>query len=144
MLTTRFGFVENNVIGLTENGAPGPENPPLEVDKVGAPPSTLARSDAGEVRKAFARIKTQARPQTLVLVILIGHGSFDGQVAKFNLVGPDLAAKDYGALLGSLASRHIIFINCSSSSGEFIKPLSGDGRRIITATRIGNEQNITT
>jgi hypothetical protein len=144
LLTTRFGFVENNVIVLTENGAPGPEDPPLESDKLSAPPSTLARSDAGEVRKAFARIKPQCRPETLVLVILIGHGSFDGQMAKFNLVGPDMAAKDYGSLLGSLASRHIVFINCSSSSGEFIKPLSGDGRVIITATRSGNEQNITT
>jgi hypothetical protein len=144
ILTTRFGFVENNVIVLTETGAPGPENPPLEGDKLVGPPSTLGRSDAGEVRKAFARIKTQARPETLVLVILIGHGSSDGQTAKFNLVGPDLSAKEYSALLASLASRHIVFINCSSSSGEFIKPLSGDGRVIITATRSGNEQNVTT
>jgi hypothetical protein len=144
ILTTRFGFIENNVTVLTENGAPGPENGPLELDKANVTPPVVARSDAGEVRKAFARIKAQARPETLVLVILIGHGSFDGQVAKFNLVGPDLAAKDYAALVGSLASRHVVFINCSSSSGEFIKPLSGDGRIIITATRSGNEQNITT
>jgi hypothetical protein len=144
ILTTRFGFIENNVTVLTENGAPGPENGPLELDKAVVTPPVVARSDAGEVRKAFARIKAQARPETLVLVILIGHGSFDGQVAKFNLVGPDLAAKDYAALVGSLASRHVVFINCSSSSGEFIKPLSEDGRIIITATRSGNEQNITT
>jgi hypothetical protein len=25
-------------------------------------------------------------------VLLIGHGTFDGDVAKFNLVGPDLTA----------------------------------------------------
>jgi hypothetical protein len=144
ILTSRFGFAEHNVTVLTENGAPGPENGPSEPDKTNIAPPVAARSDAGEVRKAFARIKTQARPETLVLVILIGHGSFDGQTAKFNLVGPDLAAKDYAALIGSLASRHVVFINCSSSSGEFIKPLSGDGRIIITATRSGNEQNITT
>jgi hypothetical protein len=144
ILTTRFGFVENNVTVLTENGAPGPENEPSESDKSNVAPPVLSRSDAGEVRKAFGRIKAQARPETLVLIILIGHGSFDGQAAKFNLVGPDLAAKEYAALVGSLASRHVVFINCSSSSGEFIKPLSGDGRIIITATRSGNEQNITT
>jgi hypothetical protein len=144
ILTTRFGFVENNVTVLTENGAPGPENGPSELDKASVTPPVTARSDAGEVRKAFARIKTQARPETLVIVILIGHGSFDGQTAKFNLVGPDLSAKEYAALIGSLASRHVVFINCSSSSGEFIKPLSSDGRIIITATRSGNEQNITT
>jgi hypothetical protein len=144
ILTARFGFVENNVMVLTENGAPGPENGPADLDKLSVTPPVMARADAGEVRKAFARIKAQARPETLVLVILIGHGSFDSQVAKFNLVGPDLAAKDYAALLGSLQSRHVVFINCSSASGEFIKPLSGAGRVIITATRSGNEQNITT
>ena len=32
---------------------------------------------------------------------------------------------------------------CASSSGEFIKPLSAEGRIIITATRSGNEQNAT-
>jgi len=144
ILTTRFGFAENNVTVLTENGVPGPEDGPVEAYKQAVTPPVMARSDAGEVRKAFARIKAQARPETLVLVILIGHGSFDSQTAKFNLVGPDLAAKDYSGLLGSLPSRHMVFINCSSSSGEFIKPLSGDGRIIITATRSGNEQNATT
>jgi hypothetical protein len=142
VLTTRFGFAENNVTVLTESGAPGPENGPLDTDKTAVTPPVMSRSDAGEVRKAFGRIK--ARPQTLVLVILIGHGSFDGQSPKFNLVGPDLSAKDYSALVGSLGSRHVVFINCSSSSGEFIKPMSGEGRVIITATRSGNEQNITT
>lgn len=142
LLTTRFGFVENNVTVLTETGAPGPENWPPEMDKTSVTPPVIARSDAGEVRKAFARIK--ARPQTLVLVILIGHGSFDGQSPKFNLVGPDLSAKDYSGLVGSLGSKHVVFINCSSSSGEFIKPMSGEGRVVITATRSGNEQNITT
>src|SRR5262245_31612128 len=142
ILTTRFGFVEKNVTVLTETGAPGPENWPLEVDKPNLTPPVMARSDAGEVRKAFDRLK--ARAETLVMVILIGHGSFDSQTAKFNLVGPDLSAKEYSALLGSLGSRHIVFVNCSSSSGEFIKPLSADGRIIITATRSGNEQNITT
>jgi hypothetical protein len=74
---------------------------------------------------------------------LIGHGSFDNQQAKFNLIGPDLAAKDYAQLIGLLPNKRVVFVNCASSSGEFIKPLSGEGRIVITATRSGNEQNAT-
>ena len=32
----------------------------------------------------------------LVLVVLLGHGTFDGDQAKFNLVGPDLTAGRLG------------------------------------------------
>jgi hypothetical protein len=95
------------------------------------------------VRKAFASIKAAAGADSLVLVVLIGHGSFDNQVAQFNLIGPDLAAKDYAQLIGSLPTRKVVFVNCASSSGEFIKPLSSGGRIVITATRSGNEQNAT-
>src|SRR5215467_14855792 len=45
ILTTRFGFVEKNVTVLTETGAPGPENWPLEVDKPNLTPPVMARSD---------------------------------------------------------------------------------------------------
>ena len=76
-------------------------------------------------------------------MVLIGHGSFDTQQAKFNLIGPDLTAKDYAQLLAGLPTRRVVFINCASSSGEFVKPLSAENRIVITATRSGNEQNAT-
>jgi hypothetical protein len=95
------------------------------------------------VRSTFTQIARTAKPESQVLVVLIGHGSFDNQQAKFNLVGPDLAAKDFASLLDSLPARQTVFVNCSSSSGEFVKPLSKEGRIIMTATRSGNEQNIT-
>jgi hypothetical protein len=133
-LTTRLGFAEKNVFLLTESAVGGPENSPRE---------NSARATADEVRKAFASVKSSANAETLVLVVLIGHGSFDSQQAKFNLVGPDLTTKDYSQLLAALPTRRAVFVNCASSSGEFIKPLSGENRIIVTATRSGNEQNAT-
>jgi hypothetical protein len=130
VLIGQLGFSPLNVSLLTELGS-------------ASEPIPAARATAEEVRRSFEKIKSAAGPESLVLIVLIGHGSFDGQNAKFNLVGPDLTAKDYSALLNELPSRRIVFINSASSSGEFIKPLSGQGRVIITATRSGNEQNLT-
>ena len=137
VLTGQLGFAEKNVYLLTEVAAAGAEDGAREA----AAPSKRATAD--EVRSAFASIKAAAQADSFVLVILIGHGSVDNQQAKFNLVGPDLSAKDYSALLGSLPCKRTAFINCASSSGDFIKPLSAEGRIVITATRSGSEQNAT-
>jgi hypothetical protein len=138
-LTSQLGFAEKNVFLLTETASTGgPEDGARESDS-----ATGRRSTAGEVRKAFASIKSAANADSLVLLVLIGHGSFDNQQAKFNLIGPDLSAKDYSGLVAALPAKKAVFINCASSSGEFIKPLSAPGRIIITATRSGNEQNAT-
>ncbi|MEK6304151.1 MAG: hypothetical protein AABO41_25975 [Acidobacteriota bacterium] len=137
-LTNQLGFVEKNVFLLTETASGGAED--------GAPgddPAHARRATAAEVRKSFAAIKSAANPDSLVLIVLIGHGTFDSQQAKFNLVGPDLTAKDYAESVAALPTRRVVFVNCASSSGEFIKPLSGSGRVVITATRSGNEQNAT-
>jgi Peptidase C13 family len=137
-LTNGLGFDEKNVHLLTEATGGGPENGARETDGVKS-----QRATADEARKAFGAIKSAANQESTVFVMLIGHGSFDTQQAKFNLVGPDLAAKDYAALVAALPTRRVIFINSASSSGEFIKPLSAQGRVVITATRSGNEQNAT-
>ena len=133
-MAERLGFDEKHIFLLTEAEEGGPENDLRE---------NFARSTAKEVRKAFDALKSMVNQESLVLVVLIGHGSFDAQEAKFNLIGPDLTAKDYAGLIKTIPSRRVIFINCASSSGEFVKPLSGGDRIVITATRSGNEQNAT-
>ena len=138
-LTSQLGFAEKNVFLLTETASSGgPEDGTRESDSAPG-----RRATADEVRKAFASIKSAANADTLVLLVLIGHGSFDNQQAKFNLIGPDLSAKDYAGLVAALPTKRAVFVNCASSSGEFIKPLSAPGRIIITATRSGSEQNAT-
>jgi hypothetical protein len=72
--------------------------------------------------------------------VLIGHGTFDGKVAKFNLPGPDMTPADFAPLLKSLPAKHLVFVNTASSSGPFLEELAGPGRTVVTATRTGAER----
>jgi len=73
-------------------------------------------------------------------LVLIGHGTYDGKTAKFNLRGPDLSADDLAEWLKPF-SRPIAVINTASSSAPFLGKLSAQGRVVITATKSGFEQN---
>ena len=73
-------------------------------------------------------------------VILIGHGTYDGKKAKFNLQGPDISATELKEWLQD-CKRPLVIINCASSSSPFMNALSGKNRVIITATRSGFERN---
>jgi hypothetical protein len=98
---------------------------------------------AEEVKRTFTTLKSSLDPNNVLFVFLIGHGSFDGKEAKFNLVGPDLSAADYNQLLTALPTKRIAVFNMSSASGEFVKTLSAKGRIVVTATRNGQETNAT-
>lgn len=95
------------------------------------------------VEKAFADLSSQVKPSDAVVILLIGHGSFNGQQAAFNLPGPDLTVADWGKLLGKLPSQRVAFINTSSSSGAFLPAIASPGRVVITATKTGGERNET-
>jgi hypothetical protein len=73
-------------------------------------------------------------------LVLIGHGTFDGKEAKFNLRGPDLAATELAEWLKPFR-RSVVVINCASSSSPFLNKLSGPNRMIVTATKSGYEEN---
>src|SRR5678816_4113043 len=105
--------------------------------------TVLKNATAEDVKRTFTTLKTQLDANNVLFVFLIGHGSFDGKESKFNLVGPDLAASDYNAMLSSLPTHRVVVFNLSSSSGEFIKSLSAKGRIVITATKSGQETNAT-
>lgn len=125
-LIERLGFAEEQVIVLTEK-----------------PADKERRASAADVRQAFVELRNAIKPDQQLFVFFIGHGSFVDKAAKFNLVGPDLSANDYAQLLNNLPTRNVVIVNTASASGEFVKPLSGKGRIVITATRSGMEQNAT-
>jgi hypothetical protein len=78
-----------------------------------------------------------ARP---LWIVLIGHGTFDGRDAKFNLTGPDVTATQLAEWLAAV-SRPLAVINCASSSAPFLDRLSRPDRVVVTATRSGHEAN---
>ncbi len=73
-------------------------------------------------------------------LVLIGHGTFDGKEARFNLRGPDVSANDLAAWLKPFR-RPMAIINTASASAPFLNALTATNRVIITATRSGHEQN---
>ena len=97
-----------------------------------------ATNDLAEFRLALGReAKTNAAELWLVL---LGHGTFDGKEAKFNLRGPDLSASVLSNLLAGF-QRPVAIINTASASAPFLKALSATNRVVITATRSGAEEN---
>lgn len=73
-------------------------------------------------------------------LVLIGHGTFDGRTARFNLNGPDVSAEQLSAWLKPI-ERPLAIVNCASASAPFLNTLSGPRRIIVTATRSGAEIN---
>jgi hypothetical protein len=105
--------------------------------------TVLANAKATDVKDTFTQLKSKLDVNNVLFVFLIGHGSFDGKEAKFNLVGPDIAASEYNALLTALPTKRVVVFNMASASGEFVKSLSAKGRIVITATKSGQEANAT-
>ncbi len=103
----------------------------------------VARAQGDALARAFAEIEKKVTEKDVVFVFLIGHGSYDGERATFNVIGRDWTADDFARVIRPLKTRNIVFVNMASASGEFIGPLGRLGAIVITATRSGREQNAT-
>jgi hypothetical protein len=95
-------------------------------------------ADKEQLRQA---IETEGKTASGELwLVLIGHGTFDGKEAKFNLRGPDFSASELAKWLEPL-KRPIAIVDTSSASAPFLTTLSRKDRVLITSTRSGQEQN---
>lgn len=101
--------------------------------------NVTGKATVEEIGKTFDRFAKQATAEDEFYVVLIGHGSWDGKTAKFNLPGPDISPADFNAQFKKLPTKKIVFVDTTSASGPFINELSAPGRTIITATRNGAE-----
>lgn len=114
-LRNTFVFSEANVVTLAEENA------------------ATSKATADNVRRLLSDLRRRLTRDDLLLVVLIGHGTFDGEAAKFNLVGPDLTAAEWKGLLDTVPGR-LVVVNTTESSYPFLEELSHRGRVIITAT----------
>ncbi len=101
-----------------------------------------AEAEGPTDKARLEKILTDLPPEgpAALWLVLVGHGTWDGKEARFNLEGPDLAATDLATWL-SPVRRPVIVINTASSSAPFLPALAAPNRIIITATRSGNEKN---
>jgi hypothetical protein len=122
----RLGVPADHVVYLVDQTQEGDKN-------------VTGKATVDEIGKTFDRFAKQATPEDAVYVVLIGHGSWDGKTAKFNLPGPDISGADFNAQFRKLPTKQIVFVDTTSASGPFLNELSAPGRTIITATRNGAE-----
>src|SRR5271165_2703491 len=95
------------------------------------------------VQNALAQVAREAKPADAFVLMLIGHGSFDGYDYKINLPGPDLSGVELGALLDRIGCTRQLVVNMTSASGGSRTALERANRVVITATKSGNEKNAT-
>jgi hypothetical protein len=88
-------------------------------------------------------LRTRAKAADSVVVILVGHGSYDGEAYKLNLPGPDIDGEEFAKLLAAVPARSQLVVNTTSASGAVLEKWAAEGRTLITATRSGFERNAT-
>jgi hypothetical protein len=106
---------------------------------------TLKGSDStrAKLTETLNNVAREAKPDDDFVLILIGHGSFDGAEYKFNLVGPDVSGTELATLCDHIPSKRQLVVNTTSSSGGSITALQKSGRAVISATKTGTEKNAT-
>jgi hypothetical protein len=106
---------------------------------------TFTGNDATKARltDTLAQIARDAKPEDEFTLILIGHGSYDGEEYKFNLPGPDISGEDLAILCDRIPAKRQLIVNTTSASGGSIGALQKAGRIVIAATKTGTEKNAT-
>lgn len=100
-------------------------------------------STKAKVTAALNQIASQAKAQDVLVLMMIGHGTFDGTEYKFNLPGPDISGTELAGLLNRIPATRQLVVDMTSASGGVTQALKKDGRTVITATKNGMEKNAT-
>ncbi len=109
---------------------------------IGGATETIPAGEPEDRARLAETLRGMADGESPVWLVWIGHGTFDGKEAWFNLRGPDVSATEIAGWLKTI-QRPLVVIQAASASGTFLPALSGTNRVVITATRSGTEQNAT-
>jgi hypothetical protein len=115
----------------------------LAEDPAADPRRITGKSTLVAIKSVLTGFAARARPNDLVAVFLIGHGSEQGDEPKLSLPGPDLSPGDLAVQFAALANQTVVLVDLASASGGFLAPISGPRRVVITATKSGFERNAT-
>ena len=122
-LRDKFGYTPDRMFVLAETAGEG-----------------VGRATRENVQRILGDLRKRMTKDDQLLVLLIGHGtSLDGDEAKFNLVGPDLSAREWADLLRPIPGR-LVFVNTTGASFPFLRTLAGRGRVVLTATDAAAQQ----
>jgi hypothetical protein len=117
----------------------------LKQSGVDANVNTLAGQNATreQITSVLTGIAQTAKPADAVVLMMIGHGSYDGVNYKINLPGRDISAQELAALLDKIPATRQLVVNMTSCSGASLDVLKKANRVVITATKSGTERNAT-
>ncbi|MEO5569128.1 MAG: hypothetical protein ABIR92_11580 [Gemmatimonadaceae bacterium] len=127
-LVTKYGIPEANVTWLGE-------------DSTSKVKSYKGRSTSVAILRELDLIATSAKPNEQVIVVLIGHGSGQGEDSKFNIPGPDIAARDFNLEPKRFGAQRLAFLNLTTASGDALPILSFPNRIVVTSTKSAYERN---
>jgi hypothetical protein len=125
---SRYGVADSSIVWLAE-------------DPAKAPGRIAGKSTKENIERTLEGLATRMRAGEQLVIVLVGHGSTQGEGVRLTLPGPDLSAADLARLLAKHGSRRVAVIVAASSSGDFVPALSAPGRVVITATKSGFERN---
>jgi hypothetical protein len=111
---------------------------PARVALLTGPEATAAALEA-----RLRALRKSAAPGDALAVVLIGHGSYDGEQYKLNLPGPDVSAAALARWLDAVPAKQQLVVNTTSASGAALEALKRPGRWLISATRSGSERSAT-
>jgi hypothetical protein len=100
-----------------------------------------AKRDA--IERALNALISKAAKEDQVAVVLIGHGTYDGEDYRFNIPGPDLTGGEILSFLNRIPATQQLVVNATSASGSVVESWKRANRIVITATKSGNERNAT-
>lgn len=122
LLVDRFGYDPAHVTVVAEQPAEGE-----------------TRATAENVRTVVGNLAGTLGESDQLLVVFIGHGTAQGEDAKFNLIGPDLGVAEWKALLDPVKASMTV-VDTTSASFPYLAGLAAPGRIVITATNSPAQQ----
>ncbi|HUB79319.1 MAG TPA: hypothetical protein VMB03_11005 [Bryobacteraceae bacterium] len=105
--------------------------------------TTMIAPTRDQIRARLEALAREAKPNDALVVMLIGHGTYDGVDYKFNIPGPDITGAELASLLDRIPANRQLVMNATSCSGASIEFLRKPNRVVIAATRSGTEKNAT-
>jgi hypothetical protein len=116
--------------------------------RAGAPKENIVQLSGPQVKRdvlqrELGAFVSKVQKDDQVVVVFIGHGSYDGDDYRFNIPGPDITGREIRAQLDKLPSTQQLIVNATSSSGAVAETWKRANRIVITATKSGGERNAT-
>ncbi|MGH9518225.1 MAG: hypothetical protein ACRD2D_01190 [Terriglobales bacterium] len=104
---------------------------------------TGAAATRADLNQTLAQVAAAAHAIDDFVLILIGHGTYDGVEYKFNLVGPDITASELARLCERIRARRQLVVLTTECSGAAVSVLASPIRGVLAATKTGMEKNAT-